>query len=116
MPHWKGFFDRILLDAPCSGLGTLARNPDLRWRMSPEKINELLKLQMNLLEGILPLLKSRGRIVYSTCTINPDENSSQISNFISSHKELTLKQQTQIWPGGLQGGDGFYAAIIESLI
>ncbi len=115
MPHWKGCFDRILLDAPCSGLGTLARNPDLRWRMSLEKISTLITLQLNLLEGILPLLKSGGRVVYSTCTINPDENDNQISSFLSLHDELKLRDQAQIWPGSKEGGDGFYAAIIDSL-
>ncbi len=113
MPHWKGYFDRILLDAPCSGLGTLARNPDLRWRVSPTKINELVKLQVQLLEGILPALKTGGRIVYSTCTINPEENCRQIKRFISCHDEFRLKDQTQIWPSIEKGGDGFYAAIME---
>ncbi|AAP99468.1 MULTISPECIES: 16S rRNA (cytosine(967)-C(5))-methyltransferase [Prochlorococcus] len=113
-PSWKGYFNKILLDVPCSGLGTLARNPDARWRMSPSQIEGLIQLQFNLLEGILPLLKPGGRIVYSTCTIHPDENFRQIEKFVSMHQPLNLERQKQIWPGDAQGGDGFYAAIIDS--
>jgi len=112
-PSWKGYFQKILLDAPCSGLGTLARNPDLRWRITPDKIKELVRLQSKLLEGMLPLLRPGGMIVYSTCTINPDENSKQIENFISNHQCLRLRYQKQLWQGEAHGGDGFYAAIID---
>ncbi len=115
MPQWKGYFHRILLDAPCSGLGTLARNPDCRWRMSPNKIKELVLLQAQLLKALVPLLKVGGRIVYSTCSIHPDENAKQIENFLLSHHQLALKEQKQIWPGDKEGGDGFYAAIIDSV-
>ncbi len=115
-PLWKGYFHKILLDAPCSGLGTLARNPDLRWRMTPTKIEQLIRLQKKLLEGILPLLRPGGKIVYSTCTINPDENSKQIDNFISNHEHLLVSYQKQLWQGDVHGGDGFYAAIIDSLM
>ncbi len=112
-PLWKAYFHKILLDAPCSGLGTLARNPDLRWRMTPSKIEELVRLQKKMLEGILPLLRPGGRLVYSTCTINPDENSSQVENFISNHKHLLLRDEKQLWQGDTHGGDGFYVAIID---
>ena len=112
-PEWKSYFQRILVDAPCSGLGTLARNADARWRMTPKKIKELVLLQEQLLEGVLPLLTPGGRIVYSTCTIHPDENYRQIEKFIKNHSELRLKDQWQILPKGENIGDGFYAAIIE---
>ncbi|KGG16536.1 MULTISPECIES: 16S rRNA (cytosine(967)-C(5))-methyltransferase [unclassified Prochlorococcus] len=115
MPSWKNYFQRILLDAPCSGLGTLARNPDARWRITPSKIEELVLLQVRLFDGIIPLLKSGGRIVYSTCTIHPDENFKQVENIISRYDQLILRDQKQIWPGEVEGGDGFYAAIIDSL-
>ncbi len=113
MPSWRGYFHKILLDAPCSGLGTLARNPDTRWRMSLAKIRELVSLQARLLEGILPLLKPGGKIVYSTCTIHPDENFKQIEHFLQAHPNLSLQKQRQIWPGDEQAGDGFFAAIID---
>ena len=112
-PSWREYFHRILLDAPCSGLGTLARHPDARWKMSRIKINELVFLQSYLLERLLPLLRKDGRLVYSTCTINPKENFVQIQDFLSSHPELELIYENQIWPDSCQSGDGFYAAIIE---
>ena len=78
-PYWKNYFQKILIDAPCSGLGTLARNPDARWRISNSAINELVQLQAKLLDRLFPLLAEGGRIVYSTCTINPNENQLQIN-------------------------------------
>ncbi|WP_269622459.1 16S rRNA (cytosine(967)-C(5))-methyltransferase [Prochlorococcus marinus] len=111
-PSWRGYFDRILLDAPCSGLGTLARNPDARWKITPSKITELVRVQSKLLENLLPLLKVGGRIVYSTCTFHPKENFFQIENLMSLHHYLRLISQKQIWPGE-EYGDGFYAAIID---
>tara|TARA_B100000029_G_scaffold272604_1_gene267439 strand:+ start:502 stop:1836 length:1335 start_codon:yes stop_codon:yes gene_type:complete len=112
-PEWKGFFQRILLDAPCSGLGTLARHPDARWRMSPRKIDELVNLQFKLIEGLLPLLSLEGRIVYSTCTIHPDENVLQIKKVLAAYPKLKLKKEKQLWPHPSKPGDGFYAAVIE---
>ncbi len=112
-PKWLSYFQRILIDAPCSGLGTLARNPDARWRMNPGKINELICLQGKLLNGLLPLLSTGGYIVYSTCTVHPKENFEQIARFISSKSNVTLKYQKQIWPNSDEGGDGFYAAVIQ---
>ncbi|WP_086934867.1 16S rRNA (cytosine(967)-C(5))-methyltransferase [Prochlorococcus marinus] len=112
-PHWKGYFQRILVDAPCSGLGTLSRNPDARWRMTPEKIDELIILQARLLRGVLPLLSPGGRIVYSTCTMHPEENFKQVGEFLALHPKVKLKYQNQIWPDDAQSGDGFYAAVID---
>ncbi|MFM7635877.1 MAG: 16S rRNA (cytosine(967)-C(5))-methyltransferase [Cyanobacteriota bacterium] len=111
-PDWIGRFDRILLDAPCSGLGTLARHADARWRLTPETVAELTALQRQLLEGILPLLALRGRLVYATCTVHPAENADLISAFIAQHPELQWLASTQSWPGEGQGGDGFYTATI----
>ncbi len=112
-PAWRSSFKRILLDAPCSGLGTLARHPDARWRMTPRKIEELALLQAKLLEGLLPLLEKGGRMVYATCTIHPKENFQQIEKFITHHPELDLLEQHQIWPDQKSIGDGFYAAVME---
>ncbi len=113
--QWKGYFQRILLDAPCSGLGTLARNPDARWRMNPSKIEELVRLQESLLNGVLPLLSKGGRIVYSTCTIHPKENSLQVQKFVSLNSRVKLTYENQIWPDDKNSGDGFYAAVIDSI-
>ena len=76
-------------------------------------IDELILLQENLLEGLLPLLAQDGRIVYSTCTINPKENYEQIESFIKKYPYLKITKQNQIWPGIDNLGDGFYSAVID---
>ena len=114
-PEWKSFFDRILIDAPCSGLGTLARHPDARWRMNKDNIQELVLLQSQLLNSLAPLLKNGGKLVYSTCTIHPDENFNQIKNFLQLKPEFLLENEKQIWPGEANNGDGFYIAVINKL-
>lgn len=111
-PDWRGAFDRILVDAPCSGLGTLARHADARWRLEPEAIETLVRLQRQLLEGVLPLLAPGGRLVYATCTVHPRENSLQIATLLADHPELSLRQEQQWWPAP-QAGDGFYVAVLE---
>jgi len=111
-PEWQGFFDRILIDAPCSGLGTLARHPDARWRMNKDNIKELVALQGQLLMSLIPLLKRGGKLVYSTCTIHPDENCNQIKNFLQLNSELLLEYEKQIWPGEASNGDGFYVSVL----
>lgn len=112
-PDWLGRFDRILLDAPCSGLGTLARHADARWRITPEAIEELTALQRQLLEAALPLMAAQGRLVYATCTVHPAENGELIRAFLADHPELQMLGNSQSWPGDADGGDGFYAAVIE---
>ena len=114
-PDWKGFFDRILIDAPCSGLGTLARHPDARWRMNQDNIQQLVSVQSQLLNSLAPLLKNGGKLVYSTCTIHPEENSHQIKNFLQSKSEFLLEYEKQIWPGEGDNGDGFYIAVLNKL-
>ena len=112
-PEWRGRFQRILIDAPCSGLGTLARHPDARWRMTPSAIEGLLPLQRSLLEGLLPLLAETGTFVYATCTIHPAENTAQVRWLLELHPELKLLDETQRWPDAESGGDGFYAAVLQ---
>ena len=119
-PAWIGYFDRILLDAPCSGLGTLARHADARWRINPEAIDALVKLQRSLLEALLPLLKPGGRLVYATCTVHPAENCDQVAALLADYPALSLLESWQVWPGATategaagQAGDGFYAALLQ---
>jgi 16S rRNA (cytosine967-C5)-methyltransferase len=108
-PDWCGLFDRVLLDAPCSGLGTLARHADARWRITPAAIAELAELQQRLLASMARLLRPGGRLVYATCTVHPHENGDQISAFLANHSGWKLQQQWQRWPGD---GDGFFAALL----
>ncbi len=114
-PEWEACFHRILIDAPCSGLGTLARHPDARWRMNKDHIQELVKLQSQLLKSLAPLLKDGGKMVYSTCTIHPDENSNQIKNFLKIDSKFLLEYEKQIWPGEEDNGDGFYIAVLNKI-
>ena len=111
-PKFISYFDKILLDAPCSGIGTLSRNPDSRWSLSKEKIQSLTLLQEKLLESIFPLLKKDGTLVYSTCTICPDENNLLIERFIEKNKTLKLVSQKQILPSLDHHGDGFYSCLL----
>jgi len=111
-PQWRGSFDRILVDAPCSGLGTLARHADARWRIQPDTIGELAQLQQRLLERLATLLRPDGRLVYATCTVHPQENREVVEGFLASHPSWRLMQQQQWWPAP-QAGDGFYVAVLE---
>ena len=114
MPEYINYFDKILIDAPCSGIGTLARNPDARWKLTKESIDQLVTIQERLLETILPLLNKNGLIVYSTCTICPNENNLLIDKFLKKNKKLELVFEKQILPNNDDNGDGFYAAIVSN--
>ena len=107
------YFDKILIDAPCSGIGTLSRNPDARWNLNKNKINELIKIQENILKSIIPLLNKNGTLVYSTCTICPYENNLLIEKFLAKNNKYKLVFQKQILPNEDNSGDGFYAAVIK---
>ncbi|MEO1002685.1 MAG: 16S rRNA (cytosine(967)-C(5))-methyltransferase [Cyanobacteria bacterium J06638_7] len=108
-PDWCGQFDRVLVDAPCSGLGTLARHADARWRLEPGAIGELVGVQQRLLEGVLPLLRPAGVLVVATCTVHPAENGELIDAFLAAHPGWRQDLRRQWWPGQ-QEGDGFFAA------
>ncbi|MGP4072601.1 16S rRNA (cytosine(967)-C(5))-methyltransferase RsmB [Piscibacillus sp. B03] len=88
--HEEGMFDRILLDAPCSGLGVLRSKPDIKYHKSENDIYDLAKIQRELLESVFPLLKSNGTLVYSTCTVDRHENEEQIKSFLDEHPELKV--------------------------
>ncbi|WMY94968.1 MAG: 16S rRNA (cytosine(967)-C(5))-methyltransferase RsmB [Arsenophonus sp.] len=104
-------FDRILLDLPCSASGVIRRNPDIKWNKKPKDMLNLIQLQYNILEAIWPYLKNQGTLVYSTCSIFPDENQKQIKKFLSFHQEAYIKNsmdlEKQILPTE-NGGDGFF--------
>ncbi len=110
--EWHGKFDAILLDVPCSNTGVLRRRVDARWRLRAEHITELSSIQNAILENALPCLGEGGRIVYSTCSIESEENETFIENFLSKHPEWQLVQSHQALPFR-DKTDGAYAARIE---
>jgi len=110
---WHGAFDAILLDVPCSNSGVIRRRVDVRWRLDQAHIDALLKTQRLILENALPCLKPGGRIIYSTCSIEADENDAQITAFLADHPELTLAGTRQALPFR-DGTDGAYAARLET--
>ncbi len=85
-----GVFDRILLDAPCTGFGVIRRKPDLKWNKTPEDVKEIAALQLRLLERVASLLAPDGRLVYSTCTIEREENEQLVRRFVADHPEYEL--------------------------
>ena len=113
-PEFLNYFDKVLLDAPCSGIGTLSRNPDARWSLNNKRIDELIELQRKLLESSKSFLNRSGILVYSTCTICPKENNLLISSFLSKNSDMYLISEKQILPGFKDNGDGFYAAVIKN--
>lgn len=90
VPEWKEAFDRVLVDAPCSGLGLLRRKPEIRWNRKPEDLQSLADLQAQILDNAYTYLKPGGRLVYSTCTVAPIENEDQVQVFLKKHPDMVL--------------------------
>jgi len=105
-------FDRILLDAPCSGLGVIGRKPDLKFHIKPEDLDELQVLQLELLRSMDPLLKENGILLYATCTLNRKENGRQISRFLKENENYQLMEEDTILNGS---GDCFYYAKLKKV-
>jgi 16S rRNA (cytosine967-C5)-methyltransferase len=125
-----GAFDRVLIDAPCSGTGTWRRNPDARWTLTPQDILELRALQARILGSAARLVKPGGRLAYVTCSLLPEENESQVEAFAAAAPEFTLIPMATIWKEALgtapptsdawlrlsparHGTDGFFVAVFE---
>jgi 16S rRNA (cytosine967-C5)-methyltransferase len=123
-----GKVDRVLVDAPCSGFGTLRRNPDLKWRQPPSAIAELAAKQTRLLAAAAALVKPGGRLVYATCSVLPDENEAIVEGFLAAHADfrmgdaaaelaragiaLDAGKMLHLYPHR-HGCDGFFAAVLE---
>ncbi|MCX6143426.1 MAG: methyltransferase domain-containing protein [Ignavibacteriales bacterium] len=88
--QYADYFDVVLIDAPCSGIGTLRRNPGMKWMVTEETIREVSEKQLHILEACVPFVKSGGKIAYATCTLFREENESVVENFLSAHKEFAL--------------------------
>ncbi len=123
-----GKADRVLVDAPCSGLGTLRRNPDLKYRQSPETITKLVQQQQSILQAASALVRSGGRLVYATCSVLPAENQLQVEHFLQQNPdfellncaELLVAQKIQLDTGiylqmdtATHHTDGFFAAVLQ---
>jgi 16S rRNA (cytosine967-C5)-methyltransferase len=123
-------FDRVLVDAPCTGTGTWRRNPDAKWRLKPEDVAELTALQAAILDSAARLVRPGGRLVYATCSLLADEDEAQIERFLGLHPDFAVLPVGPVWRacvGGAcpargatlrltparHGTDGFFVAILE---
>ena len=123
LPFAEGTFDRVLVDAPCTGTGTLRHNPEIRWRLAPADITELAARQARILANAAPTVRRGGRLVYSTCSVEPEENEAVVAAFLEAHKEfrqtradapdglLTAAGAARTWPQR-DDTDGFYVAVL----
>ena len=128
----KGTFDRVLVDAPCSGSGTWRRNPDAKWRLSEQGLLELTALQGKIIEQASALVKAGGRLIYATCSLLPEENERQVETFLAAHSDFTVIPITEVWaeiigtecpvPGPYlrlspanHNTDGFFAAVLRKI-
>ncbi|MDH6599787.1 16S rRNA C967 or C1407 C5-methylase (RsmB/RsmF family) [Myroides gitamensis] len=106
--------DRVLIDAPCSGLGVIKRNPDTKWKLQPEFIEEIKKVQQQILQDYSKIVKVGGNVVYATCSILPSENEKQIEQFLASEHGQNFKFIKDHKVLAHQTGfDGFYMALLE---
>jgi len=123
-----GKIDRVLVDAPCTGFGTLRRNPDLKWRRTPEDLRELTAKQARILDAAATLVKPGGRLVYATCSVLPEENDSIVDAFLSAHGDFAERDVASLLAQAhvpldtgarlrlrpdIHGCDGFFAAVLE---
>jgi 16S rRNA (cytosine967-C5)-methyltransferase len=119
LPVLESTFDRVLVDAPCSGTGTLRRNPEIRWRISPADIHDLARRQKQLLFSAARAVRPEGRLVYSTCSVEPEENEAVVQTFLENNEDFRLvalnvaaQLRTSLgaartWPHR-EGSDGFF--------
>lgn len=125
-----GRFDRVLVDAPCSGTGTWRRNPDMKWKIGPTDVAELCAVQADVLDRASRLVKPGGRLIYATCSILPAENDGAVEAFLERHGDFRIVPVATVWATVLAGDcpvegpylrlsparhgtDGFFAAILE---
>ena len=110
--EWRGAFDAVLLDVPCSNTGVLQRRVDARWRLSAEEITRLAALQSQILENACAAVRPGGRLVYSTCSIEKEEDADVVQSFLSSHPDFTLEHEHLALPH-IVHADGAYAARLQ---
>jgi 16S rRNA (cytosine967-C5)-methyltransferase len=123
-----GAFDRVLVDAPCTGTGTWRRNPDARLRLKEADLQELLPKQASILDTAQSLVRKGGRLVYATCSLLEEENETQVSAFLLRHPDFAVVPLARAWPLDVpppntgeflsltparHGTDGFFTAVLE---
>jgi 16S rRNA (cytosine967-C5)-methyltransferase len=106
---WHAAFDAILLDVPCSNTGVLRRRVDARWRLRPADLGQLVDLQRAIVRHALPCMRPGGRLVYSTCSVEDEENDHQVAQFLECHPQLRLLDSHRVLPQR-DGFDGAFAA------
>jgi 16S rRNA (cytosine967-C5)-methyltransferase len=111
LPFLAGSFDRIFIDAPCSGTGTIGRNPEIKWRVKQHDFGVFARRQIQLVEQALAVLAPGGKIVYATCSLEREENEDVMKEICHRHEGMTLEQEMWRLPGR-DAGDGFYAAVL----
>ena len=106
--------DRVLIDAPCSGLGVLRRNPDAKWKLEPEFLDKIRITQQEVLQQYSRMVKPEGKLVYATCSVLPSENQKQVEAFLKSEGgvNFTLVKDKKIL-AHKSGYDGFYMALLQ---
>jgi 16S rRNA (cytosine967-C5)-methyltransferase len=104
--------DRVLIDAPCSGLGVLKRNPDAKWKLQPEFLEKIKQTQSEILENYSKLVKKGGQLVYATCSVLPSENEKQVLHFLEKNEDFLFVKEKKVSPSK-SGYDGFYMALLE---
>jgi 16S rRNA (cytosine967-C5)-methyltransferase len=109
-----GKVDRVLIDAPCSGIGVLKRNPDAKWKLQAEFLDKIRETQAEILNSYSKMLKPEGKMVYATCSILPSENQEQVKKFLASEsgKDFIFVKDKKILPSE-SGYDGFYMALLQ---
>jgi 16S rRNA (cytosine967-C5)-methyltransferase len=124
LPFPDNYFDRVLVDAPCTGTGTLRRNPEIRWRITDRDVSILSARQGRILRGAARVVRPGGRLVYSTCSVEPEENEKVTAGFLARERDFVQLPLTEpanlrsegghlrAWPHR-EGADGFFIAAFE---
>ena len=115
LPPGLGPYDRALLDAPCSGLGTLRRHPEIKWQREANDVKALAELQADLLENVAERVRPGGQLVYSVCTLTVDEGPEQLAAFLEVHDDWEIEGKPRITLPERDGADGFYIARLRRL-
>ncbi len=108
----KNTADAVLIDAPCSGIGVLKRNPDSKWKLQPEFVENIIKTQAEILENYSKLVKINGNLVYATCSVLPSENEKQVAHFLEKNPNFEFIKENKV-SSYKTGFDGFYMALLK---